>query len=30
MARWKKNDAEMDDRLDDLTQRTIEWKKKVK
>lgn len=30
MQRWKKNDAMMDDRLDDLTQKTIEWKKKVK
>lgn len=30
MQRWKKNDEMIDDRLDDLTQRTIEWKKKVK
>ena len=30
MERWKKTDQEIDDRLDDLTQRTIEWKKKVK
>lgn len=30
MERWKKNDEMIDDRIDDLTQRTIEWKKKVK
>lgn len=30
MDRWRKNDEMIDERLDDLTQRTIEWKKKVK
>ena len=30
MKRWEKDDQEIDDKLDDLTQRTIEWKKKVK
>lgn len=30
MERWRKNDEAIDDKLDDLTQRTIEWKKKVK
>lgn len=30
MERWKKNDELIDEKIDDLTEKTIEWKKKVK
>lgn len=30
MNRWKKNDEMMDEKLDELTDMTIQWKKKVK